>query len=131
MKEILLDYLCCPYDKQDFKLDVIDKTGDEIINGSLYCISCNRKYLIENGIPNIVDLDETTTQEKLTSESFGYEWNQWKNLANYDQSTNQFLDWVSPLNKESLENLVVLDAGCGTGRWDRYVPFRGEIHCSI
>ncbi len=116
MKEILLNYLCCPHDKQDFVLAVTNKVGDEIISGSLSCTHCNKKYPVKNGIPII--LDDSTLQEKKIADGFGYEWRQWKDLANYNQTENQFLDWVSPLEKDFFGGRVILDAGCGMGRWD-------------
>ncbi len=44
----LMDLLVCPVDKQDLRLD-----GHELV-----CTSCARRYLIEDGIPNMLIEDE-------------------------------------------------------------------------
>src|SRR3989338_1795816 len=49
-----------------------------------------------------------------SQERFGYEWNKFNEITpDYEE---QFLKWVSPLNKSDFKNKIILDAGCGTGR---------------
>ncbi len=44
LPEQLIDLLVCPVDKQDLRLE----------NQELICTSCDRRYPIEDGIPNML-----------------------------------------------------------------------------
>ena len=62
-----------------------------------------------------------TNSDSLTIESFGNEWEKF-NFFSDDEIVNagkQYFDIVSQsiLNKDT----IVLDAGCGSGRWSRYI----------
>ncbi len=52
MKRSLLDRLCCPFDKNDLKIQVFNETEDQvIIEGVLTCSCCERYFPIIYGIP--------------------------------------------------------------------------------
>lgn len=56
--KIILNKLCCPFDKGDLTLDIVTQDIDEnIIEGILSCIVCKRIYPIIKGIP-IMNPDE-------------------------------------------------------------------------
>ena len=57
MKRELMDILTCPVCKGDLSLDVTREDGDEIMEGSLTCASCNEVYPIEDSIPNLLPPD--------------------------------------------------------------------------
>lgn len=58
MKIKTIDKLCCPFDKADLKLDIIEQTLEEDVRlGSLTCTQCRRFYPIISGIP-IMNPDE-------------------------------------------------------------------------
>jgi len=57
MDDDLMDILCCPVDKADLELEVDDRDGDEILEGSLTCTDCGEAYPIEDGIPNLLPPD--------------------------------------------------------------------------
>jgi len=53
-----IEKLCCPFDKQDLNLQVLVKdTNQNIIEGILSCVHCQRKYPIVYGVP-IMSPDE-------------------------------------------------------------------------
>ncbi|GAB7090460.1 methytransferase partner Trm112 [Halorubrum luteum] len=54
MKESLMDIICCPLDKHDLKLDVDERDGEEILEGTLTCTHCGETFPIEDGIPNLL-----------------------------------------------------------------------------
>ena len=56
MKRDLMEILCCPVCKGDLDLKV-DEEKDEIVKGSLFCKKCNHRYVIEDGIPNLLPPD--------------------------------------------------------------------------
>lgn len=49
-----MNILACPLCKGDLQLTVQKEEGDEIIEGFLFCPSCNERYPIEEGIPNLL-----------------------------------------------------------------------------
>ena len=52
MKKNLLDILACPMcKKHPLELIEIKSKGDEIVEGVIYCTSCERYYLIIEEIP--------------------------------------------------------------------------------
>ncbi|MFT4892141.1 MAG: hypothetical protein ACI9YT_003082 [Halobacteriales archaeon] len=57
MKEELMDIICCPMDKHDLELEVEERDGDEIVEGTLTCTECGEEYPIEDGIPNLLPPD--------------------------------------------------------------------------
>ncbi|MGN0003125.1 MAG: Trm112 family protein [Sphingobacterium composti] len=58
MKITTIHKLCCPFDKADLKLEIIEQTLDkDIRTGSLTCTECKRFYPIISGIP-IMNPDE-------------------------------------------------------------------------
>jgi len=54
MKESSLDILCCPVCKGDLILRDAKKKGGEIMEGTLVCKKCSRKYRIKDGIADLV-----------------------------------------------------------------------------
>ncbi|WP_246987703.1 methytransferase partner Trm112 [Halorientalis marina] len=57
MKEDLMDIICCPLDKHELELEVVQRTDDEIMEGRLVCTECGEEYPIEDGIPNLLPPD--------------------------------------------------------------------------
>ena len=57
MKDSLMDVICCPLDKSDLELEVDERDGDEILEGTLTCTECGETYPIEDGIPNLLPPD--------------------------------------------------------------------------
>jgi len=55
MKKELLNIVCCPYCKSSLELSSNKMENDEIVNGSLKCLRCNKNYPIVDGIPNFID----------------------------------------------------------------------------
>jgi len=58
MQEDLMDIICCPLDKHDLDLEVIQRDDEgEVIEGRLVCTECGEEYPIEEGIPNLLPPD--------------------------------------------------------------------------
>ncbi|OPY34100.1 MAG: Trm112p-like protein [Methanomassiliicoccales archaeon PtaU1.Bin124] len=55
MKPELMDILACPVCKSHpLQLTVVEKKGNDIVKGSLYCEKCKVTYPIEGSIPNLL-----------------------------------------------------------------------------
>ena len=55
MNKRMLDILACPDCKGQLTLSVISEVQDDIITGSLSCITCDFSYPITNSVPNFMN----------------------------------------------------------------------------
>jgi SAM-dependent methyltransferase len=90
--------------------------NDEVIGGELVCRGCQATYPIVGAIPRVVPSHLLEEQER-TADAFGWEWTRFSRLHGGDLDTEQFLDWIAPLSADDVRGKVVLDAGCGMGRF--------------
>lgn len=76
------------------------------------------KFPIVDGIPRFVS-EGAAQLDGDTQESFGYEWEHFdRMLSDYDTEVENYFGVVPA---ETLNDAVVMDAGCGMGRWARYM----------
>ena len=114
MKESLLRYLACPGCMGALDLAVEQRDELEIERGRLRCRGCSAAYPIIGWIPRFVETDSYT-------KSFSYQWNihrttQVDSLAGHDESRKSFAVKTGFLEQD-LKRKLVLDVGCGTGRY--------------
>lgn len=114
MKHSLLKMLVCPMCQLELSLTVDVQIGEEIKAGSLSCGQCSNVYPIRNGVPRFVPTDDYVG-------NFSFEWNvhrktQVDSIAGHKESHNTFLEKTG-LKEEELNGKLVLDVGCGTGRF--------------
>jgi uncharacterized protein YbaR (Trm112 family) len=57
MRKDMMDILACPVCKGPLTLKIDREDGDEVIEGSLHCASCNETYPIQDSIPNLLPPD--------------------------------------------------------------------------
>ena len=114
MKLSIIFLLICPECKSELKL--LSSTFDnqeEIETGILSCVNCKQVYPIRNGIPQMFT---DTTRQKKTWESFSYEWLHYNGQLGDEKKI--FLEETQIAEKEWAGKLV-LDAGCGMGRFTK------------
>lgn len=127
MKKRLIDFLICPSCKKEMVLlpQVIE--GDEVVSGILKC-GCGENYNIKGGIPRFVKTDEYVG-------SFSFEWQVHKDTqldsCNRDAlSENQMKERLD-FDLADLKGKLVLDAGCGVGRFAEVAAKYGaEVVCA-
>jgi SAM-dependent methyltransferase len=82
-------------------------------------------------VPRLARGVDVSPDAGRTVAGFGYEWTHdgANRLRRHDEE--QFLDWVKPLDLGDFKDRVVLDAGCGMGRWAACVARAGarEVVC--
>ena len=112
MKKQLLKHLSCLNCKNELELKNYCN-NDEIIEGVIGCINCEKKYPIIKGVPIFVEVS-SKNKLKLTAKNFAYSW---QKFSRTDKSfyKGQFFDWINPINEDFLRGKFVLDAGCGKG----------------
>jgi SAM-dependent methyltransferase/uncharacterized protein YbaR (Trm112 family) len=113
MKTSLLDYLVCPVSGSKLELEISERDGDEILEGSLVSTS-GQRYPIRRGIPRFVS-------SEIYTNTFGFQWNRHARIYfdNKDRfriySTQDQLQQKLGLSSDKVKGCLVLDAGCGTG----------------
>jgi len=113
MHRRLLDVLACPKCRNVLDL-VADVGGSDITSGALSCRSCDATFPIVNGIPRFVPTENYAS-------SFGFQWNRFR-LEQLDSVNGTMLSrdrfyLETGWSPEWLSGKLVLDAGCGAGRF--------------
>jgi len=127
MKRRLLELLCCPDCNGELQLKDEVFQNAEIKEGVLEC-RCGRQFKIIDFIPRFVEVDSYT-------KSFSFEWKLHKKtqLDSYNGglfSENQLRNRLD-FDLKDLNGKLVLDAGCGTGRFAEVVAkYGGEVVCA-
>jgi len=111
----LLEILACPNCAGDLALRGEVRLQDAGVNsGALWCGRCDISFPIKDGIPRFVDIGEPDT-------SFGFQWNLFRKeqLDSWNGaglSAGRFWSETG-WSRESLTGKLVLDVGCGAGRF--------------
>lgn len=110
----LVRLLCCPDCADDLTLAAAGTVDGRVEEGALVCRGCAASYPIVRGVPRFVDSDGYVG-------SFSYEWNRFNQVqldtANgRTESEDTFIEKTG-LHPEDLRGKVVLDVGCGAGRF--------------
>ena len=103
-----------------FLNDAVFSTENEIETG--YLVSSTNKYPIVRGIPRFVEFEKSNY-----AQSFGYQWNKWSKVQFESENVNKPMEghttnmWEKitqfDSNNSNLTNKLLLDIGCGPGRF--------------
>jgi len=114
MKTELLRLLCCPSCSGELILLHVLEGEDEVKSGTLGCASCAAEFPVNNYVPRFVP-------EVNYSGNFGFQWNRFSqtqldSCSGHPISRARFFqetEWTP----QELQGAIVLDAGCGSGRF--------------
>ena len=128
----ILNFLRCPKCSPDSSLYISnhgDEKVDEVLFGTLTCQTCNAEFKIQNGIPRFVELKEDYCK------NFGFQWKKWRKiqidrLSGHTISSDRFFR-DSTWKPESLKGKLILDAGCGAGRFADIVAAHGATVVAV
>jgi len=114
MKLSVLEWLQCPACGGDFTAEASDRSDVEVADGRLVCAGCGAAHPIAQGVPRFVDSDAYVN-------SFSFEWtvHRTTQLDSVNGRTDSEKRLRSELGfpLEDLQGKLVLDVGCGTGRF--------------
>ncbi len=124
-----LALLCSPTTGKELVLkeEVLDQEGN-IVTGQLVTVDGLESYPIQGGVPRFV------SQEAYTA-SFGYEWKEWPRLQFEAENkgkvmegfTENMFKTVTQFTSEEVQDKLVVEFGCGPGRFLDRVVARGGI----
>jgi SAM-dependent methyltransferase len=116
MKLSLLPLLACPVCGAALKFSALerDPRHGEVENGTLACTGCALTYPVRDGIPRLRPPGDVPADAAKTRESFGWEWLRYPGSRPIDEPT--FLE-ETMIPPEMFAGKLVLDAGCGMGRY--------------
>jgi len=117
MKLGLLPWLaspCCGAPVRFASLDSMPREKEDIPDGTLACSSCARAYPIVSGVPRLGPSGRPEALVSRTSASFTWEWSRHPEAGAEDMRV--FLEECQ-LTAADLKGKLVLDAGCGMGRY--------------
>jgi SAM-dependent methyltransferase len=114
MREELLELIVCPECGGDLSLSHSEESGGDAVTGELRCAREGHAFPIRGAIPRFVGSDDY-------ADAFALEWNSFRTdhldsftgLDYLESQLQRCLDF--PL--DDLEGKLVLDAGCGLGRF--------------
>ncbi len=125
MHERIMKILCCPECKSGLDLLESQYIGDEIKAGMLKCSRCNKSYPILDFIPRFVKSDSY-------AKNFSFEWDihrrtQLDSVTGNSESKNTFIEKIG-IDLSELKDKVILDVGCGMGRFIEVVqPYAKDV----
>jgi SAM-dependent methyltransferase len=117
VKTTLLQWVrspCCGSPLKFKTLTEFPRTEEiDVQGGELVCTTCKRGYPIVGGVPRLLVGAQSSDVEK-TRDSFSWEWARYPGALPEDAAV--FLE-ESQLKPEDFAGKLVLDAGCGMGRY--------------
>src|SRR5688572_13217675 len=114
MRRSTFELLKCPQCHGTLALSASEADEDQIVQGSLECRTCAKTYPIKDGIPRFVAAENY-------AHNFGVQWNMFRRTqldshSGHPISRDRFLHYTG-WTRADLEGKLVLDAGCGAGRF--------------
>lgn len=109
----LAKLLVCPNCAADLTLEIAEGEKGIVVSGTFRCAKCGAAFPIRNGIPRFVPGEAYTS-------SFGFEWKRWRRTQ-FDTASRKTTETTfrasTGIQPQSLARKLVLDAGCGSGRF--------------
>jgi ubiquinone/menaquinone biosynthesis C-methylase UbiE/uncharacterized protein YbaR (Trm112 family) len=122
MRRCLVDLLACPECRRS--VEVVE-SGEEnairILQGTLQCTNCGRRYPIDKGVPRLVKVAEDVAE---VCRRFSFQWlSRWNgqfesNSRCYGFDDDIYIGWVNDqlqCRRRAKPGEWMLDAGCGSG----------------
>ncbi|MGE3276411.1 MAG: methyltransferase domain-containing protein [Vicinamibacterales bacterium] len=114
----LLNWICCPDCKSALTAEPQESSAHGIESGTLRCTGCASVFPISAGVPRFVRDDGYVS-------SFSHQWNWWRRVQidgvnGRSESEETFIEKTG-LTPDDVRGRLVLDVGCGAGRFSDVV----------
>ena len=119
MRAAHLRWLACPACASRLHLSAGDTAADgQVMTGTLSCAGCAARHPVTRGVPRLAAGDVAAPVANTVG-GFGYQWKRAKERLTDRAfvSAETFLDYIAPVQPAWFRGKVVLDAGCGWGRY--------------
>ena len=117
MRISLLSLLACPVCGGDLKFSSLQdfpRHDEPVESAMLACVSCRAEFPVTGGIPRLRPPEELSARADKTRRSFGWEWLRYPGSRPGDSALFHEETMIAP---EAFAGKLVLDAGCGMGRY--------------
>ena len=117
MKYHCLAWLACPDCGGDLRFTDLPKyphEGKDLQEGTLACAGCGRTFELIDGIPQLYPKGRAESGVTRTQQSFAWEWLRYP--GSLEEDPEVFLE-ETQVPRADWAGKVVLDAGCGMGRY--------------
>ena len=113
MRPRLAELLACPECSGPLRLEIQQSDNEEILAGLLGCPKCRCHFPIRDGIPRFVPSDAYMS-------SSNFEWKRWRRTK-FDAESRKLSESAFVISTgtrpQELAGKLVLDVGCGSGRF--------------
>jgi SAM-dependent methyltransferase len=124
-----LDIIACPACSGRLSLSEGAETAPDghVMEGVLECAGCDDRFAVAGGVPRLAESLPEDARSR-TAASFGYEWNRWPRFGwepGEVEGESPTFDKKTLLSADELDGKLVLEAGCGNGRYVNQAQRRG------
>ena len=121
MRTELLDILCCPRCRGDLELTILEGIIAHVVVGRLVCVGCHAGYDVRDDVPMFSrHVEHGGLRNQATTYSTW--WDRYHGEASIvDPSHGPAFHESLRIDPAEFRQLVVLDAGCGNGRFSYVV----------
>lgn len=123
MNKQLLNLLACPTCLSELDLKIYEGDQEYIAHGEFTCCGCRKKFEIKDDIPffsPLIQHDGVKNQQ----ETYSTWWDDYHDEESIvDPTSRNFFYNSLRIKSEEMEGKIVLDAGCGNGRFSYVVSF--------
>lgn len=123
MRSWALEVLRCPVTNAPLELKDPIFEGDHVMTGQLVSPE-GRSYPILGGVPRLI-VGYQSQAERQTVQAFGTEWKEFHTSQGFMGSEELFFQFLQGLQPSDFKDKIVLEAGCGNGRWVKIMHFFG------
>jgi SAM-dependent methyltransferase len=129
MNPAFLNVLCCPVTKKELNLIIETRYASGMVRaGYLMTHDGSMRYPIIEGVPRFV------THQRYAA-SFGIEWNKWSRVQFDSENkglpmeghTSRMFNAITQWHNHDIKGKLVLDFGCGSGRFIEVVRSAGGL----
>ena len=129
MRRAHLDFhiLACLACGGDLRLAAVTAEEDgHVMAGTLTCGGCARTYPIVRGVPRMTPSQQAHDVSETVG-AFGFQWKHTNDILKHGvfSAPETFLDFIAPVEPAFFRDKVVLDGGCGIGRFTKWAATWG------